>query len=74
MPGLLGGGPKVKDVDVAKDVDTMNKEELMHYAKSALDVEIRQAGPDGKKNRYRAVDDVKKDCKAVQARLCQPQR
>ena len=71
LPGLLGGGPKVKDVDVAKDVDMMNKEELMRYAKSALDVEIRQAGSDGKKNRYRAADDVKKDCKAVQARLCQ---
>ena len=46
LPGLLGGGLKVKDVDVAKDVDTMNKEELMRYAKSALDVEIREAGPD----------------------------
>ena len=38
----------------------MNKEDLMRYAKSVLGVEVRQAGPDGKKNRYRSVDDVKK--------------
>ena len=35
LPGLLGGAPKVKDVDVAKDVDRMNKEELMRYANAA---------------------------------------
>ena len=48
LPGLLGGGAKVKDVDVAKGVGTMNKGELMRYAKSVLGVEVRQAGPGGK--------------------------
>ena len=54
------------------DVDTMKKDDLMRYVKRVLGVELRNAGPDGKKNRYRAVEDVKQDCKAVQARLCQP--
>ena len=50
----------------------MKKYDLMRYANNVLGVETRQAGPDGKKNRYRAVEDVKQDCKAAQARLCQP--
>ena len=49
MPGLLGGAPKAQDVATRKEVDTMNKEELMRYAKSILGVEVRHAGPDGKK-------------------------
>jgi hypothetical protein len=71
LPGLLGGAPKAQDVDTRKDVDTMNKEDLMRYAKNILGVEVRQAGPDGKKNRWRSVNDVKKDCKEVQATLLQ---
>ena len=49
----------------------MKKDDLMRYARE-LGVETRQAGPDGKKKNRRAVGDVKKDCKAAQARLCQP--
>ena len=56
---------------MTRDVDKMKKDELRRYAKE-LGVEIRQGGPTGKKNDWRAVDDVKKDCKTVQARLCQP--
>ena len=61
-----------QDVDKAKDVDKMNKPELMIFARDILGVETRQVGSDGKKRRYRAVPDVKQDCKAAQARLCQP--
>ena len=49
----------------------MKQDDLMRYARE-LGVEIRQAGPNGKKTKWRAVDYVKKDCKAAQARLCQP--
>ena len=38
-----------QDVDEAKDVDKMNKPELMKYAKNILGVETRQVGSDGKK-------------------------
>ena len=59
LPGLLGGGPKaalIMDVDgLCHDVDAMNKDALMLYARNVLDVEVRQAGPDGKKKRYRVV-------------------
>ena len=50
----------------------MKRDELMRYAKNVLGVETRTVGPNGKKTNYRAVEDVKRDCKAVQARLCQP--
>ena len=71
MLGLLGGAPKAPDVDETRDVDKMNKVELMKYANDMLGVHTRRAGPDGKTNLYRAVSDVKHDCKAVQSRLCQ---
>ena len=58
--GVLGGAPKAQDVATRKDVETMKKDELMRYAKNILAVEVREAGPDGKKNRWRSVDDVKK--------------
>ena len=54
-----------------KDIDKMHKDELMSYAKSVLGVEVRQVGLDGKKNRWRRVDDVRRDYKEVQARLYQ---
>ena len=71
VPGLLGGAPKAQDVATTKVVDKMKKDDVMHYAKQVLGVEVRQAGHDGETHRYRAVEDVKKECKAVQARLCQ---
>ena len=43
LPGLLGGGLKVLDVD------TMKRDELMRYAKSILGVEVRYIGTDGLK-------------------------
>ena len=66
--GLLGGAPKAQDVDKTKDVDEMKKSELMQYAKNILGVETRRVGPDGNKNLFRAVEDVKHDCKAAQER------
>ena len=54
------GSPQAHNVDMRKDVDTMKKDDLMRYARE-LGVEIRQAGPNGKKTKWRAVDDVKKD-------------
>ena len=69
--GLLGGALKAHNVDMREDVDTMKKDDLMRYARE-LGVETRQAGPNGKNKNWRAVGDVKKDCKAAQARLCQP--
>ena len=71
--GLLGGAPKVKKTDKTRDVDQMDKPELMAYAKDVLGVETRRSGSDGKKTLWRAVADVKQDCKAAQARLCQPE-
>ena len=44
----LGEAPKALDVDIAKDVDKMRRDELMKYAKEVLKVETRQRGPDGK--------------------------
>ena len=49
----------------------MEKPDLMPYAKDVLGVETRRKGPDGKKNLWRAVAEVKADCKAAQARLRQ---
>ena len=60
LPGLLGGGPKAQDDANTKDIDAMKRDDLMRYARNVLGVEVRQAGPDGKKTRFRAVDDVKK--------------
>ena len=59
--------------DKGKDVDKMHKAELMVYAKDVLGVETRRVGPDGNKNLWRTVAEVKKDCKAAQAKLCQPE-
>ena len=69
--GLLGGAPKAQYVDKTEDADQMNKAELMKYAEDILGVETPQVGPDGNKNLYLAVSDVRQDCKAAQARLCQ---
>ena len=55
----------------ARDVDAMRKAELMEYAKT-LGVGTRREGQDGKKNLWRPVPDVKRDCKEAQARHCQP--
>ena len=54
-----------------RDVDAMRKAELMEYAKTP-GVETRREGQDGKKNLWRPVLDVKRDCKEAQARHCQP--
>ena len=54
-----------------RDADAMRKAELMEYAKT-LGVETRREGQDGKKNLWRPVPDVKRDCKEAQARHCQP--
>ena len=57
-----------------KDVEKMKKDELnqlMQFAKDVLGVETREAGPDGKKNRWRKVECVKEDCRAEQNRLRQ---
>ena len=69
--GRLGGAPKAQDVGKMKDVEKMKKDELMQFAKDVLGVETREAGPDGKKNRWRKVERVKADCRAEQNRLCQ---
>ena len=70
--GLPGGAPKAKKTDkTQKDVDKMEKPELMPYAKDVLGVETRREGPDGKKNLWRPVADVRKDCKAEQTRVRQ---
>ena len=50
------------DLAPARDVDAMRKAELMEYAKT-LGVETRREGQDGKKNLWRPVPDVKRDCK-----------
>ncbi len=57
--------------DKTEDPDQMNQAKLMKYAKDILGVETRRVGPDGKKTFYRLVSDVRQDCKAAQARLCQ---
>ena len=51
----------------------MEKPELMAYAKDVLGVETRRVVSDGKKSLWRKVAEVKQDCKAAQARLCQPE-
>ena len=71
--GLRGGAPKGKKKVVTKDVDQMEKPELMAYAKDVLGVETRRVGSNGKKTLWRKVGEVNQDCKAAQARLCQPQ-
>ena len=71
--GLLGGAPKARKIDKGKNVDEMEKPELMAYAKDVLGVETRRGGVNGKKNLWRTVSDVKNDCKKVQARLGQPE-
>ena len=69
--GLLGGAPKAQDVGKMMDVEKMKRVELMQFAKDVLGVETREAGPDGKKNRWRQVERVKEDCRAEQNRLRQ---
>jgi hypothetical protein len=71
--GLRGGAPKGKKQIATKDVDQMEKAELMAYAKDVLGVETRRMGSDGKKNLWRKVVEVNRDCKAAQAKLCQSQ-
>ena len=48
--GELGGAPKAKKTDKGKDVEKMDKAELMVYAKDVLGVETRRVGADGKKS------------------------
>ena len=71
--GLLGGAPKAKKIDKGKNVDKMEKSELMVYAKDVLGVETRRASARGKTNTWRSVSDVRNDCKAAQAKLGQPE-
>jgi len=67
LPGCCGGSPKALNVAKTQNVDAMKKDDLMKFAKSVLGVEVRQAGPDGKKTLFRRVAEVKEDCKKVQA-------
>ena len=69
LSGLRGGAPKGKQIVAARDVDQMEKAELMAYAKDVLGVETRRAGLDGKKNLWRKVSEVKQECKAAHAKL-----
>ena len=46
-----------------RNLDDMRKEELMKYAKDVLGIETRHIGADGKKNRWRSVPEVRRECK-----------
>jgi len=54
-----------------RNVEDMRKAELMKFAADVLGVATRRVGPDGKNNLWRSVEEVRRDCKEKEARLCQ---
>ena len=65
--GLLRGAPEAQDVATTKGVGAVKRDELMRYAKQVLGVGVRTQN-----KQFCSARDVKGDCKAAQARLCQP--
>ena len=56
---LVAGVERVDEGDCT--LNRMRKPELMGYA-AGLGVNIRRRGPDGKKNVYRSMEEVRRDC------------
>ena len=54
-----------------RDVDGMSKHELMVYARSVLNVDVRELAADGKRTRFRPVGAVQQDCRTEVARRMQ---
>ena len=54
-----------------QNVDDMRKAELMMYAKDVLGIETRKIGAGGQKNLWRSIEEVWRECKEKEARLCQ---